>query len=58
MDLRRPSICLDCAYTACFFHDPVRDAASPHDGAEVGTSHVGLHLAEEAHGFGTLLCLC
>lgn len=70
MDLRRPYVCLTCAYTACFFRDPVTDAAATaaaapesgtangtthaHDGTEVGTSHIGLHLAEEAHPFGTL----
>ena len=71
MDLRRPYVCLTCAYTACFFRDPITDAAAAaasagahepaatngtahaRDGAEVGTSHIGLHLAEEAHPFGT-----
>ncbi|KOS13207.1 cysteine proteinase [Malassezia pachydermatis] len=70
MDLRRPFVCLTCAYTACLFHDPVREAMLPismgvqskADGDEVGTSHMGLHLAEEAHSYacdivnGTVFC--
>lgn len=68
LDLRRPFICLECACTACLFHDPVvepssgRGADGASDGAEVGSSHIGLHLAEEAHAFacdmvhGTLFC--
>lgn len=62
MDLRRPYVCLSCTYFACFFRDPVTDAgaqkADAVDGAEVGTSHIGLHLAEEGHAFGTLRDLC
>lgn len=65
MDLRRPFVCLTCAYTACFFRDPVTDAHTPgletqawHDGSEEGTSHIGLHLAEEAHAFGMSPAAC
>lgn len=71
IDLRRPFLCLSCAHAACLFRDPVRDASLPvtrgaaqaaADGAEEGSSHIGLHLAEEAHPYacdivhGTLFC--
>lgn len=56
LELRRPFVCLECAHMACFFHDPITDAAgaapAAGDGAEVGTSHAGLHLAEEGHAYG------
>ena len=52
---------MTCGYAGCLFKDPVRDAQLPvtqgssgaSDGAEEGTSHIGLHLAEEAHPYGT-----
>lgn len=61
MELRRPFLCMTCGYAGCLFKDPVRDAQLPvtqgssgaSDGAEEGTSHIGLHLAEEAHPYGT-----
>ncbi|PKI82969.1 ubiquitinyl hydrolase 1 [Malassezia vespertilionis] len=67
IDLRRPYICMDCAYIACFFRDPISDTgalpeSAQGDGEEEGTSHIGLHLAEEAHSYacdflhGTLFC--
>lgn len=45
----------------CFFRDPITDASALNldtdtrtnrDGAEEGTSHIGLHLAEEGHAYG------
>ena len=33
MDLRRPYVCLTCAYTACFFRDPITDAAAAAGGS-------------------------
>lgn len=65
MDLRRPFLCLSCAHAACLFRDPVREATLPitrgassaADGAEVGSSHIGVHLAEEAHPYGTCVVL-
>lgn len=65
MDLRRPFLCLTCAHAACLFRDPVREATLPitrgagkaTDGAEVGSSHIGVHLAEEAHPYGTCAVL-
>lgn len=61
IDLRRPFLCLSCAYPGCLFRDPVRDPSLPvtrgkagaSDGTEEGSSHIGLHLAEEAHPYGT-----
>lgn len=61
MDMRRPFVCLECAHTACLFRDPVREPSLPvsvgsarsAEHIEHGTSHMGLHLAEESHAYGT-----
>ncbi|WFC98144.1 hypothetical protein MYAM1_000868 [Malassezia yamatoensis] len=76
LDLCRPYICLDCSHIACFFRDPITDVHGPLADSELdgntlatqendlgSSSHIGLHLAEEEHGFacdmvhGTLFCL-